>query len=71
MNDIQKLMEDFDPKASEQDRDYKYGRPVTVWLSAEDKARYDRIQKMSGRRFSKKLREVLKAALDVAEEKAG
>lgn len=66
---IQELLKDFNPKELEEERQNQ--RPLTVWLSATDKARYDRIQKMSNRRFNKMIREVIQAALDVVEKKAG
>jgi len=40
---------------------------VTVWLSPEFKARYDKLQQASGRRFHKKVRELLQAAIEQAE----
>ena len=40
------------------------GATITVWLSPDDKARYDRLQQLSGRRFGKKLRELIRAAID-------
>lgn len=46
------------------------GGTVTIWLSSEDKARYDRLQERSGRKFSKKAREVLIALIDIAESRA-
>lgn len=47
------------------------GGTVTIWLSAEDKARYDRLQEQSNRRFSKKAREALILLMDLAEQRAG
>lgn len=43
---------------------------VTVWLPRGAKARYDRLQEISGRRFSKKVREIIMAAIEKAEAKA-
>lgn len=46
------------------------GRPVTVWLPSEYKTRYARLQKASGRQFGKKVRELILAAIELAESKA-
>lgn len=43
---------------------------VTIWLPAEDKAAWDRLQHSTGRRFSKKAREILQAAIQIAEASA-
>lgn len=47
----------------------KDGNPITIWVSSEDHARYKRIQKQSHQKFSKKLRDILKAALIEAERR--
>jgi hypothetical protein len=67
------ILEGFNPKAP-QIAPLRSGGAVTIWLDAEAKARYDRLQEMSkhrGRRFSDVARETLKALIDVAESKAG
>lgn len=64
---LKDILEDFSPAANTVTA--RARRPVTIWLSPEDKARYDRLQDMSGRGFSKKLREIFRAALDVAEDR--
>lgn len=38
-------------------------RPLTIWLSPEDKEKYDRLQKKSGRRFCDVVRELLVTAI--------
>ena len=43
---------------------------VTIWLTPEAKARFDRLQQVSHRRFGKKVREMILAALDQAEKLA-
>lgn len=48
---------------------HKEVKPVTIWLPAEAKASYDRLQDKSGRRFSKKAREVLIELITQAEER--
>lgn len=47
------------------------GRPVTIWLPEKYKTAYDKLQRASGRGFSKKLRELIEAAIDATESKAG
>lgn len=66
---IEDLLGDFRPVQSA-NRSTLTGGTVTIWLSAEDKARYDRLQEMSGRKFSKKVREVLMAIIERAEQRA-
>ncbi len=66
---IEAVLGDFNPKEQGQ-VPLKSGAPVTIWLPAEWKARYDSLQKMSGRRFSKKARETLCALIEIAEERA-
>ena len=46
------------------------GGTVTVWLSPDYKAKYNRLQLASQGRFSKTLREIVKAAIDRAEAQA-
>ena len=58
------ILADFsteEPKAAD--------RAVTIWVPAEYKARYDRLQKVSDRRFCKKVREALLALIELAEER--
>lgn len=67
---ISEILGDFSPNeaSSSIKRD---GQPVTIWLPAEAKARYDKLQKNSGRKFSKKARETLIALIEIAEAKTG
>jgi hypothetical protein len=46
------------------------GGTVTVWLSPDYKAKYNHLQTVSQGRFSKTLREIVKAAIDRAEAQA-
>lgn len=64
------ILGDFNPGDSSGKSSLKSGAPIAVWLSAEDKARYDKLQQTSGRRFCKKLRELILAAMEVAESRA-
>lgn len=45
----------------------KEGGPVTIWLPREYKARYDLIQRETGRKFGKTLREMIQVAIDRTE----
>lgn len=42
---------------------------IGVWLPSEFKARYDALQKNSGKSFSKTLRELVRSAIEMAEAK--
>lgn len=66
---IDSILSDFDPNEPTPN-ELDDSEPVTIWIPAEYKAAYDRLQKSSRRAFSKKLRELIKAAIDVAERKA-
>jgi hypothetical protein len=57
----------FDPSEPEAKDSLRDRKPITIWVPAYAKERYDRIQQKSGRRFSKKARELLLAALEMAE----
>jgi hypothetical protein len=63
------LLGEFD--ASEGANNPEPTKHVTFWISAEHKTRYDAIQARTGRRFSKKLRELIQAAIELAEKRAG
>ncbi len=63
---LDSIIQDFDPSHSESGNKVKDGSPVTIWLPNEYKEAYDRIQKTSGRGFSKKLRELVLSAIDLA-----
>jgi len=45
------------------------GRPIGIWVNDEIHARYNRIQKVTHRRFGKKMRQILIFALEAAEKK--
>lgn len=70
MDALQEILRDFDREESAVEGDSKRKAPLTIWLSIDDKARYDRLQKTSGRKFGKKLREVIQAALDYVDKSA-
>lgn len=61
------ILGDFLPAEDGKKESVKSGGPVTIWLPASAKVRYDRLQESSGRRFGKKAREALIALIDIAE----
>ena len=63
------ILDDFDCRSEERE-DVKAGGPVTVWLTPKYKAKYDRLQEASNRRFIKKLRALVKAAIDRCDTEA-
>lgn len=63
---LDRIIRSFDPSPAQPALDAS----VTIWLPSEYKSRYDELQKQSGRRFAKKARELLMAAIDVARERA-
>lgn len=68
---LDEILADFDPKESGSTKQNLKGGTVTIWLSPEDKARYDRLQQLSDRRFITKVREIVRAAISKAEKRAG
>ena len=60
-------LDDFGPTEPDNGISIKGGKPITVWLPAGYKERFDKIQSASGRRLSKKAREALMALIDIAE----
>ncbi|MES2355597.1 MAG: hypothetical protein V4568_14605 [Pseudomonadota bacterium] len=67
---ITDYLSDFNPGDGANPLSLKSGAPITIWLPADIKARYDKLQDMSGRKFSRKAREVLTALIHAAEAKA-
>lgn len=66
------LLGDFAEAAADaRDPAVKNGTTLTLWVPVELKARYDRLQERSGRRFSQKARETIEALIDTAEAKVG
>lgn len=66
---ISEILGDFSPTKTEH-ASLKDGKPVTIWLPADAKARYDKLQESSGRRFSKKAREALIVLIAMAEARS-
>lgn len=61
------ILGDFSTDQTDKKNSLKHGAPVTIWIPAEAKEKYDRLQKISERRFSKKAREALLELIAVAE----
>lgn len=70
---LDRMIESFDPNAASVSDPCPTngGRSITFWVSAEHKAAYDELQKISRRSFAKHLRNVLTASIDKAKAKTG
>lgn len=66
---VQDLLGDFSAVPPDGPMSLKDGRPITFWVPAAVKVKYDYLQKKSERRFSKKTREVLIELINLAEER--
>jgi hypothetical protein len=66
---LDSILKDFDV-SGKCDKAKPVGSMIGVWLPDDYKARYDNLQTTSGRRFSKKVREVIIAMIDMAQAKA-
>ncbi len=70
MNDV---LKDFKPTSASEREKKRDRKPVTIWLSPEAKARYDRLQEStrgSDKRFSAIAREALQMLIEQAEKVA-
>lgn len=67
---LDQIIQNFDPTQSGSTSELKDGGAVTIWLPPEYKIAYDNLQRQSNRRFCKKAREILMAAIDVAQARA-
>jgi hypothetical protein len=65
---MQNSLSDILDQVSGEETDLK-GGTITIWVSADMKARYDALQKLSRRRFAQKTRETIKALIVLAEAK--
>lgn len=65
------ILDDLEVVGAEGGPDWTDRRAVTVWLRTREKERFDKLQKRTRRDFGRKLRELILAAMDVAEAKAG
>lgn len=63
------ILGDFNPGESPAKGNLQ-GGTLTIWLSPEYKAKYDNLQRVSNRRFIKKVREIIQAAIDRTETRA-
>lgn len=64
------ILADFNPMDRDSSEKFIKAGTVTIWLDPEYKSKYDRIQEKSQRRFGKKLRELVRAAIDRCETEA-
>lgn len=55
---IKDLMSDFDSTPGPES-DSKNRRPITIWVPAATKEKYDRVQAASDRKLSKRVRKVV------------
>jgi hypothetical protein len=60
------IIENFELSKTENQTNAR-GGTVTIWLPADYKAKYEHLQKVSHKRFLKKLRELVQAAIDRTE----
>lgn len=60
---IDDILNAFD-SAEDEDEKIRNGRTLTIWVSPETKKKYDAIQRRSGRRFSKILKQVIELSID-------
>jgi hypothetical protein len=70
MNDTQsfdQILGDFSPATETISDRVSDGKMVGIWIPAEYKARYDKLQLKSRLKFGKKAREVLLALIEAAE----
>lgn len=69
---FESYLEGFNPNEPTEEP-IRNGAPVTIWLPAEDKARYDRLQqktKRAKKRFSEVARDMLRDLIEAAEKRA-
>lgn len=64
---LEDFLGDFMTQPPAQRGSIRAGGPVTIWLPAEAKARYDKLQRDSGQRFSKIVRAAMLALMVMAE----
>lgn len=67
---LDQIIGDFNASEQTAASSMKLGGHITVVVPSEYKDRYNRIQQVSRRRFAKKLRELVLAAIDIAEAQA-
>lgn len=66
---LDQILDGLEMDASERGNRLKDGAPITIWLLPEDKARYDELQKKTGRKFLPKVRETVLALIEAAESR--
>lgn len=67
---LDEILSTFDPKETSPKSRLTGGTSITLWVSPEDKERFNQLQLKTNRRFGKKARELLLAAMEIAEARA-
>lgn len=67
MKSFEELLETFKSESNAGKSVNSGGKPITIWLPADAKARYDELQKRSKRRFSRTARELFIELIEAAE----
>lgn len=65
---LEGILGDFEPRVAGEKQ--RLRRPVTIWLTPEDHARWKELQKLSERQFIQKARETILALMDLAEARS-
>lgn len=67
---LDEILGDFAPSQEEVSVHPKRGVTLTIWVPEEAKLKYDRLQRVSRKKFGKKVREALLTLIDLAEKRA-
>lgn len=67
MKSLDEILGEFHAPTDLNKHSLKGGKPMTIWLPAEYKDRYAKLQYATEGRFCKKLRELIKAAIEMTE----
>lgn len=67
---LDKILEEFTSDEQIKKSNLREGGPATIWLPPEYKEKFDNLQTKSGRKFGRKIRELIIAAIDVTENKS-
>lgn len=61
---LDEILSDFNFHGSDLQSELRNGRPISTWVPGPYKAKYDLIQKLSGRKYSKILRRLIMMSID-------
>jgi predicted DNA-binding protein len=67
---IDSILDNFHLESSTEMKGKPISVTLTLWVPVEYKAKYDRIQAKSGKRFAKVLKEVIKKSIDRFDDQA-